>query len=471
MEDDTMKPISGTRRDLLLGATAAMATCVIPKFIAGSAIAQGTIRKRRNIESLSATELQAYEHAIKIVKDRSTANPDDPDGYQFWASYHDNFDESIHSGCAHFSEKFFPWHRRYLADFEALLQKTDPPVTSNVMVPYWDWTRKPTVGKHFPQAFERTASPLFDIRLGITPPPWDPADILNLIQEPDWGIFAGKPDASNGFGTNPGSVESGPHNTLHTDISRHMRNPDTAVQDPIFWSFHAGIDLVWARWQRLHVPSGTAQSFGDPAALILFRDRSFTVASTARTTDFNYEYDYDFSPDGPPPPVALAPVAGMASERMITAPAKRSMKLALAPGKANEITVQLPAGGNPPNSVVLRLGDVRVFHDKSYRLNLYLHPKDAKLASLDPKGRGNLLLRTITLWRAHHDGKVEIFVRPTAAQLANLTNGWIITVQSEAVESDTQAPPGATNMPMASTATIPLPATSHLLQTLELQER
>jgi hypothetical protein len=470
MEDDTMKPISGTRRDLLLGATAAMATCVIPKFIAGSAIAQGTIRKRRNIESLSATELQAYEHAIKIVKDRSTANPDDPDGYQFWASYHDNFDESIHSGCAHFSEKFFPWHRRYLADFEALLQKTDPPVTSNVMVPYWDWTRRPTVGKHFPQAFERTASPLFDIRLGITPPPWDPADILNLIQEPDWGIFAGKPDASNGFGTNPGSVESGPHNTLHTDISRHMRNPDTAVQDPIFWSFHAGIDLVWARWQRLHVPSGTAQSFSDPAALILFRDRSFTVASTARTTDFNYEYDYDFSPDGPPPPVALAPVAGMASERMITAPAKRSMKLDLAPGKANEITAQLPAG-NPPNSVVLRLGDVRVFHDKSYRLNLYLHPKDAKLASLDPKGRGNLLLRTITLWRAHHDGKVEIFVRPTAAQFANLTNGWIITVQSEAVESDTQAPPGATNMPMASTATIPLPATSHLLQTLELQER
>jgi tyrosinase len=218
--------------------------------------------------------LQAYEHAIKIVKDRSTANPDDPDGYQFWASYHDNFDESIHSGCAHFSEKFFPWHRRYLADFEALLQKTDPPVTSNVMVPYWDWTRKPTAGKHFPQAFERTASPLFDVRLGITPPPWDPADILNLIQEQDWSIFAGKPDASNGFGTNPGSVESGPHTTLHTDISRHMRNPDTAVQDPIFWSFHAGIDLVWARWQRLHVPAGQAQSFADPEAIIFFRDRS-----------------------------------------------------------------------------------------------------------------------------------------------------------------------------------------------------
>ena len=116
---------------------------------------------------------------------------------------------------------------------------------------------------------------------------------------------------------------------------------------------------------------------------------------------------------------------------MITAPTKRSVKLDMAGGKADEITAQLPAGGTPPTSGVLRLGDVRVFHDKSYRLNLYLHPKDTNLASLDPKARGNLLLRTVTLWRAHHDGKVEVFVRPTAAQLANLTKGWIITVRAK----------------------------------------
>ena len=242
------------------------------------------------------------------------------------------------------------------------------------------------------------------------------------------------------------------------------------MQDPIFWSFHAGIDLVWARWQRLHVPSGTAQSFRDPAALIFFRDKSFTVASTARTTDFNYEYDYDFSPDGPAAPAAPGPVAAMAPAMAITAPAKRSVKLDVAAANADEITAQLPAGVTAPNSVVLRLGDVRVFHDKSYRLNLYLHPKDANLASLDAKARGGLLLRTVTLWRAHHDGKVEIFVRPTPAQLANLAKGWIITVQSEAVESDTETPPGAA-MTTPSTATTPLPAMSHLLPTLEFQER
>ena len=87
----------------------------------------GAVNLRKDIEKLTAAELQAYEHAIKILKDRSNVDPNDPTGYAYWAALHDVSDESIHSGCTHFSEKFFPWHRRYLFDFEALLQKTDPP--------------------------------------------------------------------------------------------------------------------------------------------------------------------------------------------------------------------------------------------------------------------------------------------------------------------------------------------------------
>jgi tyrosinase-like protein len=230
-----------TRRSVVLNAAAAITVAGI----LGAAHAASTPGKRKNIDTLTQTELDAYKHAIQIVKNRSSANLNDPTGYAFWASLHDNFDESIHSGCAHFSEKFFPWHRRYLADFEAVLQQTDPPSTASVMIPYWDWTRPPSGGVHFPQAFMDSSSPLFDRRnLVRTPPPWDPADILDLVKEPDWNVFAGKPDPSNGFGTNPGSVEYGPHNTLHTNISRDMADPETAVNDPIFWSFHAGIDLV-----------------------------------------------------------------------------------------------------------------------------------------------------------------------------------------------------------------------------------
>jgi hypothetical protein len=446
-----------TRRSVVLNAAAAIAVAGIP----GAAHAASTPGKRRNIDALTQTELDAYKHAIQIVKNRSSANLNDPTGYTFWASLHDNFDESIHSGCAHFSEKFFPWHRRYLADFEAVLQQTDPPGTASVMIPYWDWTRPPSGGVHFPQAFMDSSSPLFDRRnLVKTPPPWDPADILDLVKEPDWNVFAGKPDPSNGFGTNPGSVEYGPHNTLHTNISRDMADAETAVKDPIFWSFHAGIDLVWSRWQRLHVPGNTTQSFADGAAIIWFRDRSFTVASTANTTDFGYIYDYDFSGDGPP---SAPPLVAQASTPGITSAPKRTVALSLVAAD-HDITAQPSASGQLGNNTVLRLAGVKFFHDKSYRLVLYLHPQDVNVASLSPQAADQYRMRVITLWRAHHDGEAEIFVRPTPAQLTRLNQGWKLTIQSEAI-LDEGGPP------MTGMAPSTEPATSNLLKTLELQER
>jgi hypothetical protein len=459
-----MKLNSVTRRSVILSAAGSIAATAIP----GTVRAAGTPAKRKNIDALSAPELDAYKHAIQIVKNRSAANPDDPTGYAFWAGLHDNFDESIHSGCAHFSEKFFPWHRRYLSDFELVLQQTDPPVTAGVMIPYWDWSQPPAGGGHFPQAFLDTTSPLFDRRiLTKTPPPWDPADILSMVKETDWNVFAGKPDPSDEFGTNPGIVESGPHNTLHTNISRDMANPGTAVNDPIFWSFHGGIDLVWARWQRLHVSDANPQPFADPAALILFRDRSFTVASTAKTTDFGYVYDYDFSGDGPAAgPGLLAQAQAPTLTAGITSPPKRT--LALTPVASNrDVTAQASAPSPLGNSTLLRIGGVKVFHDKSYRLVLYLHPKDVNLASLSPQSLDQYRMRVLTLWRAHHDGEVEMFVRPTAAQLAQLNQGWTVTVQSEAVPDE-----GGPPMPMDMAGPGgPLPATPELLKSLELQER
>jgi tyrosinase-like protein len=455
-----MKLNTVTRRRAILGAAGSIAATAIP----GTVRAEGTSAKRKNIDALSAPELDAYKHAIQIVKNRSAANPDDPTGYAFWASLHDNFDETKHSGCAHFSEKFFPWHRRYLSDFELVLQQTDPPVTAGVMIPYWDWSQPPAGGGHFPQPFLDTASPLFDRRiLAKTPPPWDPADILNLVKETDWNVFAGKPDPSDGFGNHIGAVEVGPHNTLHGNISRDMANPETAVNDPIFWSFHAGIDLVWARWQRLHVADGSSQTFSDPTAIIWFRDRSYTVASTAKTTDFRYVYDYDFSGDGPPAGPALlaqAPTPG------ITSPPRRT--LALTPvASGHDITAQVSAPSPLSNSTLLRLAGVKVFHDKTYRLVLYLHPNDANLASLSPQSLDQYRMRVLTLWRGHHDGEVELFVRPTAAQLTQLNQGWTVTVQSEAVPDE-----GGSPSPMSMGAPSgPLPATPELLKTLELQER
>jgi Common central domain of tyrosinase len=462
-----MKPIPMTRRSALRNAAAVIAAAAASQILPRSGNAAGPIRMRKNIEKLSAPELAAYKHAMKIVKDRGKADPNDPKGYDFWAALHDLFDESIHSGCAHFSEKFFPWHRRYLFDFEAVLQQSDPPVTADVMIPYWDWTVPPIQGAHFPSAFEDTGSVLFDAtRFNMTPPPWDAAKIRAMVQEKDWNVFAGKPDPSNLFGNNPGTVEHGPHNTLHTNISDDMANPESAVQDPIFWSFHAGIDLVWSRWQRLHVSDTKPQPFADPAATLFFQDRTFTVGSTANTADFSYAYDYDFTADGPP---AAAPVV-MAASASITAAARSVTQLTPGAVKGRDLTMAAPAA--PPASTLLRLADVKVFHDRSYRLNLYLHPKDVDLSTLSADARQAYSMSTITLWKAHHDGAVELFVRPTPPEQAHLGEGWVVTVQSEDIVSPrAAAPAGGVAAPAAVAVRPALPATSDLIRGIEIQER
>lgn len=456
-----MNLIPMTRRMALRNAAAAIAAAAAQPFVPRLGHAAGPVRKRKNIEKMGE-ELNAYKHAIKIVRDRGKANPNDPKGYEFWAALHDLFDESIHSGCAHFSEKFFPWHRRYLADFEAVLQQSDPPVTANVTIPYWDWTVRPIQGTHFPSAFEDPASVLFDTtRSNTTPPPWDAADVRFMVQEKDWNVFAGKPDPSNGFGRNPGSVESGPHNTLHSNISDDMADASTAVQDPIFWSFHAGIDLVWSRWQRLHVSDSKPQPFADPNATLFFQNRSFTVGSTAKTTDYGYEYDYDFTADGPP-------AAGPALEAVspsILAPPKSVTELARGAAKGRDLTMTPP--GKPPASTLLRLADVKVLSDRTYRLNLYLHPKDVDLSSLSADARKAYFMRTITLWKAHHEGSVETFVRPTPPQAARLGEGWVVTVQSE----DVVARPRPGSLESTAAARPALPGTSDLIGSIELQER
>jgi tyrosinase len=343
-----------------------------------------------------------------------------------------------------------------------VLQQSDPPVTANVMIPYWDWTLPPIQGNHFPSAFEDPASPLFDRRFNIAPPPWDPDDIRFMVQEKDWNVFAGKPDPSNQFGRNPGTVENGPHNTLHTNISRDMHDPDTAVQDPIFWSFHAGIDLVWSRWQRLNVSDSKPQPFADPQATLFFQDRTFQVSSTAKTTDFGYEYDYDFTADGPP---AVAGPGLEAVSASILRPARNVTRLTAGAAKGRDLTMTAP--DKPPASTLLRLADVKVLNDRSYRLNLYLHPKDVDLSSLSADARKAYFMRTLTLWKAHHPGEVEMFVRPTSPQMAHLAEGWVVTVQSE----DVVPPPRGGSLESTAPARPALPATSELIKGIELQER
>jgi hypothetical protein len=219
---------------------------------------EGTMTKeRKDINALNNDELADYIHALNILRARSAQNPDDETGYDFQARLHN---DRFIGPCEHASDLFLSWHRAHLYYFEKLLQEADPPRTANVTIPYWDWLH-PEVNGRFPEAFAHPSS-LYRPGRNENPGPGSPGEKLHpktlqiVTEETDWNTFGGKPKPRSGYG----DLEKGPHNHMHVNfISGLMGDGDTAAEDPIYWSFHCFIDLLWAEWlRRNNVPPPTS---------------------------------------------------------------------------------------------------------------------------------------------------------------------------------------------------------------------
>lgn len=262
------------------------------------------VRSRRDINSLGPSELSDYIHAIDILRARSTADPDDVSGYDFQAALHN--DGSV-GPCEHGSDLFLPWHRAHLHYFEKLLQAADPPRTANVTVPYWDWIHPQATGK-FPAAFSQ---PGLDSGRNENPSTPLPANTLDIVlHESNQAEFAGYVKGSPTG--NKGRLERGPHDYMHPNfIGGLMSNPDTAAMDPIYFSFHCFIDLLWAEWQRRHaMPAPTSPQSKLRGFLTQPKHK---VADFADTLALGYRYGYTdqlnvaFDVLAPPTPLPLPP--------------------------------------------------------------------------------------------------------------------------------------------------------------------
>lgn len=424
-----------TRRQVIkIGAT----SVVLSTFL-GSSPALAAVPLRKNVDSLSPSELATYKHAVKILIDRSTANPNATDGYAWQAALHNDFDrirpDGLTGGCEHRSELFFPWHRAHLAGFEKLLRATDPPRTENVTIPYWDWTR-PASGVRFPTAFEDTTSPLFhtgryhkpsDVPAipGLRPViQWDAEEVKDkMVQEPEWFLFAGKARNPNGTGGSFGWVEDGPHNTIHPSIGTTMGRTQNASRDPIYWSFHACIDLIWARWQRVHTDATHPQPFATPQTKIWVEPFIPVVGQMAQTdtlpTGYAYGYDYDFSIDAR---VLLVASTSVLSRTRIEAVQRNALF-------ATTGSVRLESSRRK----LLHVENVIVFQDVTYALRAYVHPPSIDLTATNVAERVRYLADSATVWMSggHGNHPTDIYFDLTKAIAAVGGRDFVISLLTE----------------------------------------
>lgn len=135
------------------------------------------------------------------------------------------------------TNRFLPWHRAFLLEFENELRKRDPELT----IPYWDWERdqgdlvgicrldliKRLTGQEY---WRRQTLPDFTIDIDRVP--------LILKHTRTFLGFTSE-------------LEEGPHNEGHMWVETgHMSMIHLSPMDPLFWMHHANVDRIWALWQR-----------------------------------------------------------------------------------------------------------------------------------------------------------------------------------------------------------------------------
>ncbi|MFC8918571.1 tyrosinase family protein [Streptomyces sp. NPDC057116] len=347
-------------------------------------------KKRRDINSLTEAQLDDYIHALNILRARSEANPDDPTGYAFQADLHNNV---FVGPCEHGSDAFLPWHRAHLHYFEQLLQAADPPRTADVTIPYWDWIHEQPTGK-FPPAFDKP---------GLTSPGRDteprplPPDTLDIVTtETSQTAFAGYPE------TDPdgdyGRLEEGPHNYMHAGfIQGKMGDPAQAAEDPIYWSFHCFIDLMWAEWQRRNgAPPLTSPTF----ELRGFLDQpKHTIADFHNTLDLDYEYEYSDQLAtafgvGAAPPVPRALVTAKSMEPVSDADIGTQLR------DTERLQYRFPAPPEEGRRLAVRLNELKVPVTGSYMMRAYVHPDDEEFRA-DEDFAQRYGVGYVVVWRAH----------------------------------------------------------------------
>ncbi len=109
---------------------------------------RGELRQRMNLDCMSDTQIAKLRYAMRELYELNKW-PEDSRSYNNLALIHQNH-------CQHGWERFLPWHRIYLYEFEQALQDHCPDVT----LPYWDWTMPrykpatPELGCIIPESFK-----------------------------------------------------------------------------------------------------------------------------------------------------------------------------------------------------------------------------------------------------------------------------------------------------------------------------
>lgn len=322
------------------------------------------IPERKAVSSPKAKrDVEVYAEGVRLMKQRSQANPKDPIGWEYQSRMHGNpagteraaGEPKDWSQCQHGTWFFLPWHRMYLLQFERIIRSlTGEP---GFALPYWDYKDAGEI--EVPAAFKKKTSPLF--LKGR-------ADKPGRVANSTWPLsgtftaFGGAPSTTpEHTGEFPGTLEMLPHNPVHGRVGGWMGTFQSPI-DPLFWIHHCNIDRLWAVWLGLEGrknPTATAWGkttfdFPDPDATSGRRKLAVKDVATLKKAGYTYD-DLDV-------PTTIEAAAGRRLTIMAGA-ARKDDKLSLVQATAgggsvdDSHTMAAPAAPDTPAVISAGVGD------------------------------------------------------------------------------------------------------------------
>ncbi|XVE49036.1 hypothetical protein DITRI_Ditri01bG0049700 [Diplodiscus trichospermus] len=244
---------------------------------------QSSVRVRRPAHLLDESYIAKYNKALSIMK---SLPYDDPRSFARQANLHCLFCtgayEQQNSDTAlsiHRTWLFFPWHRMMIYFHERIIGSLIGDDT--FAFPVWTWDIPE--GMMMPDFYVNRSLAFFHTQRDFSHFPPQLADLdyfadvnISRAEQLDENLAfmynqmvsgARKTElfmgctykANDGYCNGPGTVESAPHNTLHTWVGSNL-NPGredmgkfySAARDPIFYAHHANIDRLWEVWRDIH---------------------------------------------------------------------------------------------------------------------------------------------------------------------------------------------------------------------------
>jgi tyrosinase len=234
---------------------------------------------RKSAFALTAAEQQRYINAVKTLNSGGGTTQ-----FAAFVAIHADMSHNMHTATGPVGhQRFLPWHRDFLLQFEKALQAVDPAA----FIPYWKWSTNRQLPPWIASFLPTVKVPAVGGMAGMPGMGGTPAQTVHVTRTPHSPSALPTANQIQTLDANTSitytqftGLLEGYHNTVHNWVGGTMTDITISPADPLFWTHHAEIDRIWSVWQaQPHNKGKKPKLTGDDAVMDPWKEKASQLTS------------------------------------------------------------------------------------------------------------------------------------------------------------------------------------------------